>query len=108
MNDKKRLFFAAELTAVWPQKFPTGRILDEENRHMTLVFLGLTSPSQLLEKTIPLPAFHIGPASYSTKWIFLPDEKEARVVAAETASVGPLIDYQKKLAEWVNPRQSLA
>jgi hypothetical protein len=68
---------------------------------MTLVFLGSSSHSQLLAKKIPLPGFHIGPASYSTKWIFLPSEKEARVVAAETASIGPLLDYQKTLAVWI-------
>ena len=101
MSNEKRLFFAAELTAAWPQPLPPGRILDEENRHMTLVFLGSTSPSKLLEKTIPLPPFHIGPAGYSTKWIFLPSEQEARVVAAETASLGPLLEYQKLLAQWI-------
>jgi 2'-5' RNA ligase len=101
MSNEKRLFFSAELTAAWPQNFPSGRILEEENRHMTLVFLGSTSPSTLLEKTIPLPSFDIGPASYSTKWIFLPSEKEARAVAAETASLGPLLDYQQALAQWI-------
>jgi 2'-5' RNA ligase len=102
MSDEKRLFFAAELTAIWPEHLPSGRILAEENRHLTLVFLGQTSPSKLLEKTIPLPTFDIGPASYSTKWIFLPSEQEARVIAAETASLGPLLAYQHTLAQW-NP-----
>ena len=101
MTDEKRLFFAAELTAAWPHEFPAGRILEEENRHLTLAFLGTTSPSQLLEKNIPLPSFQIGPASFSTKWIFLPNEKEARVVAADVESIGPLLDYQKILAQWL-------
>ena len=65
MNDEKRLFFAAELTAAWPEHLPSGRILEEENRHMTLAFLGSTSPS-ISEKAIPIPSFDIGPASYST------------------------------------------
>jgi 2'-5' RNA ligase len=67
---------------------------------MTLAFLGSTSPS-ISEKAIPIPSFDIGPASYSTKWIFFPSETEARVVAAETASLSPLLDYQYTLSQWV-------
>jgi 2'-5' RNA ligase len=101
LNDEKRLFFAAEITGAWPQDFPAGRILDEENRHLTLAFLGSTSLSRLLEKTktIPLPSFHLGPAGYCTRWIFLPSEKEAHVVAAEVLPANFLQNYQKKLAE---------
>ncbi|HEX4838830.1 MAG TPA: hypothetical protein VFU89_00120 [Rhabdochlamydiaceae bacterium] len=100
MNEK-RLFFAAEITATWPHDLPAGRALEEEHRHMTLAFLGTTSSSQLLEKTIPLPPFRIGPASYTTKWIFLPSEQDARVVAAETASIGLLLGYQQTLSGWL-------
>ena len=103
MSDEKRLFFGVDLTAAWPQSFPAGRILDEEHRHLTLAFLGSTSLSKLLEKMkgIPPPSFELGPATYTTKWIFLPSEKEARVVAAEIESLGPLLDYQKRLALWL-------
>ena len=106
MKDDKRLFFAAELTAAWPQEFPPkagGRLIEEDERHLTLAFLGTTSPSKLLNtiKTIPLPSFLFGPASFTTKWIFLPSEKEALVVAAELQSVGSLQEYQKNLSSWL-------
>jgi len=102
MSDK-RLFFAAELTGAWSQEFPSGRILDEDDRHLTLVFIGSTSLSELMDKmkTMPLPEFHLGPASFTTKWIFLPSEQEPRVVAAEVDSLDSLVDYQKTLASWL-------
>jgi 2'-5' RNA ligase len=103
LNEEKRLFFATEITGAWPQDFPAGRILDEENRHLTLAFLGTTSLSKLLEKIkmIPLPLFDLGPAGYCSHWIFLPSEKEARVVATEILPSDFLQDYQKTLACWL-------
>lgn len=104
MNDEKRLFFAAETVAVWPREFPEGRILDEENRHFTLAFLGSTSLSQLLEKmkAIPTPSSHLGIGGYSTQWVFLPHEPQPRVVAVEVEMFSnALIVYQKILAEWL-------
>jgi hypothetical protein len=59
-------------------------------------------------KMIPLPSFHIGPASFSTKWIFLPSEKETRVVAAEIELVGPLLGYQRTLAHWLRDQSHLS
>lgn len=105
MKDEKRLFFAAETMGVWPRELPPGRILDEENRHLTLAFLGSTSLSQLLEKmkTIPIPSFPLGFGGYTTRWVFLPNEHEARVVAAEIEelSQSSLLDYQKALVQWL-------
>jgi hypothetical protein len=54
MNDAKRLFIAANVTAAWPREFPAGRILTEESRHLTMAFLGVTSLSHLLEKLLPI------------------------------------------------------
>jgi RNA 2',3'-cyclic 3'-phosphodiesterase len=36
----KRLFFAFEVDAPWPEALPSGRILEPSCRHMTLAFLG--------------------------------------------------------------------
>lgn len=103
MSDHQRLFFAAELTGAWPQEFPSGRILKEDDRHLTLVFIGPASLSELMAKmkTMPLPPFHLGPASFTTKWVFLPNEQAPRVVAAEVDSLVSVVDYQKTLASWL-------
>lgn len=103
MSDHQRLFFAAELTGAWPQEFPSGRVLDEDDRHLTLVFIGSASLSELMDKMkmMPLPIFQVGPASFTTKWLFLPTEKEPHVVAAEVDSLDSLVDYQKTLASWL-------
>lgn len=103
MKDEKRLFFAAETIADWPCEFPSGRILDEENRHFTLAFLGSTSLPQLLEKmkTIPTPSFHVGIGGYSKDWIFLPHD-QPRVIAVEVETFSDdLVIYQKTLADWL-------
>ncbi|MBS0648827.1 MAG: hypothetical protein JSS10_06360 [Verrucomicrobia bacterium] len=104
-SDEKRLFFAAQTIGVWPREFPGGRILDEENRHLTLAFLGSTSLSHLLKKmkSFPIPAFHLGIGGYTTKWVFLPHKHEARVVAAEIEEFSQfhLIDYHKAVVQWL-------
>jgi len=102
MKDGKRLFFAAEVIGVWPRAFPGGRIVDEENRHLTLAFLGSTSLALLFEKmkTIPTPPFHLGLGGYSSRWIFLPSEKQPRLIAAQAKGFSSaLLDYQKTLAD---------
>lgn len=104
MKDGKRLFFAAEIIGVWPQAFPSGRIVDEENRHLTLAFLGSTSLALLFEKmeTIPLPSFHLGLGGYSNRWIFLPSEQQPRLIAAQAEGFSStFLDYQKTLADWL-------
>ena len=40
MKDQKRLFFGFEVKAPWPQGLPKGRILKEDQRHITIAFLG--------------------------------------------------------------------
>ena len=106
MQDEKRLFFAADVIGIWPRKFPPARILDEDNRHITLAFLGSTSLSQLLEKmkTLPTPSFDLGLGGTCTRWIFLPNEKEARVIAANVAWLSEhasLEEFQAHLAQWL-------
>jgi 2'-5' RNA ligase len=103
MKDEKRLFFAAEIVVAWPREFPSGRILDEENRHFTLAFLGSTSLAQLLEKmkAMPTPSFHVGIGGYSTRWVFLPSEQQPRVAAVEVEVSDDLVVYQKTLADWL-------
>ncbi len=42
MEEEKRLFFGAEVSAPWPKELPQGRVLEEKARHLTLAFLGET------------------------------------------------------------------
>ncbi len=106
MNDKK-LFVAAEIEAIWPQDFPAGRILDEENRHLTLAFLGSTSLSPVLEKikTISLPS-SIGPAGYCTRWSFLPSDHEPRIVAADIEPPNFMQADQKLIAHALHVQET--
>lgn len=106
MTDEKRLFFAAEITAAWPLNFPPARIIDEQYRHMTLAFLGKTSVSHLLDavKNIPQPEIEFGVGGCSRKWIFLPDEENARVIAADAEWISdgqPFLDFQAALEAWL-------
>jgi RNA 2',3'-cyclic 3'-phosphodiesterase len=55
---KRRLFFGLEVVAPWPAELPKGRVLPEEGRHMTLVFLGNVEWEELearLDQVPPLP-----------------------------------------------------
>ena len=101
MTDK-RLFFAFDLTTVWPEELPQGRILEEKERHLTFIFLG----SQDFEKIatllphLPQPNFKVGftgrfdqPLFLSkvVAWKFQPDRK-----------LEQLISYRNTLMEWLH------
>ena len=82
MEELKRLFLAMEVVAPWPEKLPPGRILSEENRHLTLAFLGdtqLPAFRQLL-LMFPKPPFQTGLAGIFDSEVFLPHHSP-RVVA---------------------------
>ncbi|HEY2810705.1 MAG TPA: hypothetical protein VGJ00_04890 [Rhabdochlamydiaceae bacterium] len=83
-NESKRLFFAAQIKATWPQEFPLGRMILEETRHMTLAFIGNSSYEALetLLPQVPLPSFRVGLSGIGTALAFLPKE-HARVVALD-------------------------
>jgi RNA 2',3'-cyclic 3'-phosphodiesterase len=104
-NNTKRLFFGAQVKAAWPQELPPGRLIAEEMRHMTLVFLG-QEDFHILEKqleNIPRPSFRLGVAGTGTELLFLPKE-HARVVALDTTWLEdphPLFSFQMALSEWL-------
>lgn len=76
-NDVKRLFFGFEIQATWMNSFPEGRILREENRHVTLAFLGNQSFSQMQKdlKNFPSHYFRLGFAGWCDHLLFLPERK---------------------------------
>lgn len=74
MNESKRLFFGMEVVSPWPDQLPQGRILLDENRHLTLAFLGNIDLSQIqsLPSICPQLPFILGPSGYFDRLLFLP------------------------------------
>lgn len=80
---RKRLFFGMQIVTDWPQEFPEGRILEAENRHLTLVFLGETEQTfseEHLASFPPLPCL-FAPVAYFDRPLFLPSNARPRVAA---------------------------
>ena len=77
-SEKQRLFLALEVEAPWPSTYPSGRLIDETMRHITLAFLGNVSPEPLMEHLdeLPHPSFQIGPAGRFEKMLFLPEKTD--------------------------------
>lgn len=104
-SKSKRLFFALEVVAPWPQKLPVGRMLAENCRHMTLAFLGWTDFSKLQKALggFPPPPFKVGLTGKFNKPLFLP-KKHAKVAAWHVEwmdSEAPLQAYYKALTGWL-------
>ncbi|MBI5273490.1 MAG: hypothetical protein HY860_00360, partial [Chlamydiales bacterium] len=69
-NHIKRLFFGFSLTAPWEELSPPARLLKEEDRHLTIYFLG-NVPLFSLEG-LPFPSFSIGAVGIFDHLLFLP------------------------------------
>lgn len=105
MKDIKRLFFGLEVEAAWNHPLPEGRILKEENRHVTLVFLGDRSLSGLLEdlKDFPDEGSRLGLAGKCNHLLFLP-KRGPHVVAAEVDWLDPqeFLQIHQGLTSWLS------
>jgi len=102
---RKRFFFALEIIAPWPERYPEGRLLLESNRHLTLAFLGSETFSNLqaLLAQVPKPPFRIAIGGSFTKALFLP-KRSPRVAAWEVQwweKQTQLIQYRQTLREWL-------
>ena len=101
-EEKKRLFFGMEVFAPWPLKFPSGRVLDESHRHMTLAFLGNVNFSNL-KTSFPKPSFKVGKVGFFDKTLFLP-EKHPHVVSWHVKwldDVALLTAYKNECFSWL-------
>ncbi|MBN2480072.1 MAG: hypothetical protein JXA94_07575 [Parachlamydiales bacterium] len=81
-TEKKRLFFAFDICAFWIDFPKENKIIQEQNRHITLLFLGennIEDVIQYLNEISKLPSI-IGPICEFDKLLFLP-EKHPRLVA---------------------------
>lgn len=101
----KRLFFAFKVHMPWPQSLPPARLLQEEERHMTVAFLGHSDFSKLqpLLSTMPLPEFKVGQAAATDQVLFLP-ERHPHVVAWHISGndqISSLANYSRQLIEWL-------
>lgn len=99
----KRLFFGLEAIAPWPEEFPSeGKLLDEKDRHLTLVFLGDVEESEKLLSSMPLfpkPPFSFGLCGYFYRVLFF-----SHVVAWEVRWLekkAELFSWRNKLIAWL-------
>jgi 2'-5' RNA ligase len=104
MKLEKRLFFGCGVDAPWPENHPKGRILDIQQRHMTLAFLGNVPFQKILAilPDIPIPDFKVGLVGQFDRCLFLP-EQTPRVVAwhVNWANGREMEYFQQSLVEWL-------
>lgn len=104
-RETRRVFLGIECRAPWPDEFPKGRIIKEEHRHATLVFLGNVN-FELFQKqipSIPRPDFNLGFTGIFSHCHFFPKRKP-HVVAWEVdlqKRQQEFLDYQQTLKNWV-------
>ncbi|NGX43365.1 MAG: RNA 2',3'-cyclic phosphodiesterase, partial [Chlamydiae bacterium] len=104
-SEMKSVFFAFEASSPWPQDLPEGRYLEENDRHMTIAFLGdIHYPT--LEKILssfPLPKIKVGLTGKFNRCHFLP-RKRPNVVAWHVDLFDKEYDldlYQKEVVDWL-------
>lgn len=105
-SEQKRVFFAFEAMAPWPEALPQGRLLEAPNRHLTFAFLGQTDYPSLEEilPSFPKPPFKVGMVGKFNECVFLPP-KRPNVVAWQIEWLDQnyydLDVYQKEVANWL-------
>lgn len=101
---EKRLFFGMGINSIWPSKYPKGKLISENNRHLTLSFLGSNDYEKINQilKTFPRPPFHISKCGIFDKCIFLP-EKTPNVVSwhIEWFDGVEIEGYVKEISNWL-------
>lgn len=74
MNETSRYFFGLKLHTTWPKSLPEGRILLEEDRHVTLAFIGMHTKERIdaLIQKLQNPPLYPAPAGIFNTCLFLP------------------------------------
>lgn len=102
--EEKRLFFGYGVEAPWPENTPKGHILDVQQRHLTLAFLGNVPFQKTLSllHTFPIPNFKVGLVGQFDRCLFLP-EQTPRVVAwhVNWDNSKGVQQFQKSLVQWL-------
>ena len=104
LNEKKRIFFAFEIEAIWQNVPKENKIIEEKNRHITLLFLGENNLLEVEKYLNELPELEtkIAPVGFFDKCIFLP-EKKPRLVAYSVNFLNKktnIENFQKKLFDF--------
>lgn len=99
------LFIGLKSNAPWPSSFPKGRLIQTDELHATLAFLGRADLDRLIPllKTLPLFNFTTGLAAVFDKVLFLPKNRP-NVVAWHVdffENAIRLEKYQKELLTWL-------
>lgn len=107
-KNNKRVFFGFEIQALWLDLPKEKKIISENNRHITLLFLGENDINQINNflKDLPKSDFEIGLVGYFNKCLFLPP-KDPRLVAyqADFFEKNYLIErFQKDLFDFFKNR----
>ncbi len=94
--------------APWPESFPSGSLLSESSRHLTLAFLGEIESSQVFShlSTFPKPTFTMGLAGYFDRPLFLPPQSP-RVAAWHIRCYeekGLLKCFQEEIVQWLKEK----
>lgn len=102
--EEKRVFLGIEVIAPWPETLPDGALIDEKNRHLTLIFLGQQNFSslELAMREFPKPPFSLALVGKFDRCLFLPP-KTPRCIAWNVALLENeilILEYQKTLAQW--------
>ncbi len=106
MELKRRLFFGVQVFAPWSEECFKGRLLNEEQRHMTLVFLGNVDYQKVMDllPLLPKPSWKVGSAAFFDHPLFLPNSSHPNVHAWHVEWINknnPLLMYQKALSDFL-------
>lgn len=104
----KRLFFGYEVEAPWFSPMPKGRILAQENRHLTLAFLGEVSYEKLFQQLDEAPKFpfSVGAAGICLELIYLP-KRRANALALNfkwLTQEALMLRFQQELVIWLQDK----
>lgn len=102
---EKNFFFAFEVFAPWPIRFPEGHLLQTQDRHLTVAFLGPIDEPSLISQlsSIPSPPFKVGLAGQFTQCLFLPFKhpKTASWKVEWLSSDNLIEDYYHSFQDWL-------
>ena len=106
--ENKRLFFAFDVASPWPDEMPSGRILLEQDRHMTVAFLGNAHLEELksLLDSFPGVPWPLGISGIFDRPIFLP-HRAPNVAAWHIhwfEGEEPFLRFQKEIVAWLKER----
>lgn len=101
---ENRFFFGLETIAPWPENHGKGRLLEEKDIHLTILFLGEVNVEKLQELlNPPKPSFLFAPFGKFDEVLFLP-RRMPRTVSWHTEWIEgeeELQKYREELVHWV-------